>query len=120
MATSFFPATTRFATPARAKARKLKQALGASIALAVTAFAGCASKPLVPEAKNVRITREEPRSDCREIGSVQGSVATARGTVEEAIQDMRLDAARKGANFVRMQATSAIGTSVSGTAYDCP
>lgn len=86
----------------------------------MTAFAGCASKPIIPEAKNVKVAREIPRAECKEIGPVQGSVSTIKGTIEQAIEDMRLDAARKGANFVHMEATSAIGTSVSGTAFDCP
>jgi hypothetical protein len=83
-------------------------------------FAGCSSQPIVPEAKNVKISREDPSKKCAEIGKVQGSVQTASGTVEQAIEDMKLDAARKGANFVRMEATSAYGTSASGTAFQCP
>lgn len=89
-------------------------------AAAVTAFAGCASKPIIPEAKNVKVARENPSSKCVEIGPVQGSVKTNKGKIEDAIEDMRLDAARKGANYVRMETTSAIGTSTMGTAFDCP
>jgi hypothetical protein len=83
-------------------------------------FAGCSSQPIVPEAKNVKISREDPSKKCVELGKVQGSVQTASGTVEQAIEDMKLDAARKGANFIRMEATSAYGTSASGTAFQCP
>ena len=91
-----------------------------TIALALTAVAGCSSKPIIPEAKNVKVARENPSGRCRELGPVQGSVSTVHGTIEQAIEDMRLDAARKGANYVRMESTSAIGTSASGTAFDCP
>ncbi|RYZ66214.1 MAG: DUF4156 domain-containing protein [Proteobacteria bacterium] len=84
-----------------------------------TAVVGCSSQPVVPEAKNVKVAREEADSDCREIGRVQGSVKTATGTIEQAIEDMKLDAARKGANYVRMEQTGAMGTSASGTAYQC-
>ena len=80
----------------------------------------CSSKPIIPAAENVKLARANPSKDCREIGPVQGSVATTNGTIEQAIEDMKLDAARKGANYVRMESTSAYGTSVSGTAYDCP
>ena len=83
-------------------------------------LASCSSQPIIPEGKNVKITREDPDESCRLIGPVQGSVKTAVGTIEQAIEDMKLDAARKGANFVRMEATSALGTSASGTAYQCP
>lgn len=93
----------------------------AAVLAAVTvALSACSSQPIIPEAKNIKLARENPSSDCVEIGKVQGSVKTAQGTIEQAIEDMKLDAARKGANYVRMEATSALGTSVSGTAFQCP
>lgn len=98
--------------------RKLMVAL---IALTATmAIGACSSQPIIPEAKNIKLSRENPDSDCVEIGKVQGSVSTNKGTIEQAIEDMKLDAARKGATYVRMESTSALGTSVSGTAYQCP
>jgi hypothetical protein len=80
----------------------------------------CSSQPIIPEAKNVKLARENPSKDCVEIGKVQGSVKSVHGTVEQAIEDMKLDAARKGANYVRMEATSGYGTSTAGTAFQCP
>lgn len=84
------------------------------------ALLACSHQPLVPDAKNVTVRREAPAKNCVEIGRVQGSVSSVHGTIEQAIEDMKLDAARKGANFVHMEATSAYGTSASGTAYQCP
>lgn len=84
------------------------------------AFVGCTSAPIKPEAKNVDVKREAPDTkDCKEIGPVQGSVRTKSGTFDEALEDMKLDAARKGANFIHMEQTSAYGTSTRGTAYFC-
>jgi Flp pilus assembly protein TadD len=83
-------------------------------------FSACSNRPVVPEAKSVTVQREEADKKCKEIGRVQGSVTSHGGSVEQAIEDMKLDAARKGANYVRMEATSALGSSVSGTAYSCP
>lgn len=83
-------------------------------------FTACSSQPIIPEAKNIKLSRENPSAKCVEIGRVQGSVTSAHGSIEQAIEDMKLDAARKGANYVRMEATSAYGTSASGTAYQCP
>lgn len=88
--------------------------------LSTFAFVGCSSHPIVPDKEAVKISRDDADKDCQDLGPVQGSVATHKGTVEEAVEDMKMDAARKGANYVRMQAASAIGTSVSGTAYKCP
>ena len=88
--------------------------------LALTSLAACSHQAIIPEAKNVKIARENPPSDCREIGRVLGQVRTTAGSIEQAVDDMKLDAARKGANYVRMESTGAMGTSASGTAYQCP
>jgi hypothetical protein len=88
----------------------------ASLALFMSA---CSHHPIVPDARNVKIQRENPSGNCTEIGPVTGSVKTMSGSIEQAIDDMKLDAARKGANFVRMESTGAMGTSASGTAYNC-
>jgi hypothetical protein len=93
----------------------------AGTAVAALIFSSaCSHQPIIPEAKNVVIAREMPSSKCTEIGAVKGYVATTTGTLEQAIEDMKLDAARRGANFVLMQSTGAMGTSASGTAYVCP
>lgn len=91
--------------------------LACCLAALVTA---CSSQPIVPEAKNITLSRENPSAKCVEIGKVQGTVKSAHGTIEQAIEDMKLDAARKGATYVRMESTGAYGTSASGTAYQCP
>ncbi len=83
-------------------------------------LSACSHQPIVPEAKNVEIKRENPPSDCKEIGRVVGQVRTTSGSIQQAIDDMKLDAARKGANYVRMESTGAMGTSAQGTAYQCP
>lgn len=86
----------------------------------VTALAGaCSHQAVIPEAKNVKIARENPSGDCVDLGRVTGQVKTMSGTIEQAIDDMKLDAARKGANYVRMESTGAMGTSASGTAFMC-
>lgn len=92
-----------------------------SLSLALTALlAGCGSHPIKPESENIKISRDDAGSDCREIGAVEGRNQSAMGTFEQALEDLKLDAARKGANFVRMEQTSGTGTAVRGTAYFCP
>ena len=88
--------------------------------LMAVGFVGCASHQVKPTAESVKVSRDDADKDCVEIGVVQGSVSTTKGTVDEAIEDMKLDAARKGANYVQMGVTSALGNSVSGTAFKCP
>lgn len=89
-------------------------------AISLFLLAACSSKPIIPDGKNVKISRENPKEDCQDLGRVQGSVPTIKGTIEQAIEDMKMDASRKGANYIRMETTSAIGTSVMGTAFFCP
>lgn len=93
---------------------------------ALSAFAlgvllsACGSHPIKPEGENVKITREAiDDEDCKEIGPVEGRVSSAKGTFEQALEDLKLDAARKGANKVKIETTSGIGTAVKGIAYFC-
>jgi hypothetical protein len=91
-----------------------------ALSLPILTLVACSSQPIIPAAKNVELSREEPGKKCREIGKVQGTVKSTTGKIEDAIEDMKLDAARKGANYVHMEVTSGYGTSVNGTAYQCP
>lgn len=80
----------------------------------------CSSTPVVPEAKNVKLSREKAADDCKDLGPVEGTVQTKGGFIDAAIENMKLDAARKGANYIQMETTSAYGTTTRGTAYFCP
>lgn len=98
--------------------KNVQFATNALIALAVVA---CSHHPIIPDAKNVEISRQAPKdSECKSLGKVQGFVITSTGTIEQAIEDMKLDASRKGANYIQMESTGAMGTSVSGEAFFCP
>lgn len=79
----------------------------------------CSSHPIKPEADNVKTSRDEADKDCKEIGPVEGRVKNVTGKFEEALEDLKLDAARKGANYVQIKQTGALGQAVSGTAYFC-
>lgn len=92
----------------------------AVLSLILTALFGCGSHPIKPAGENVKISRSDADSDCREIGSVEGRNQSVKGTFEQALEDLKLDAARQGANFVKIEQTSGTGTAVRGTAYFCP
>jgi hypothetical protein len=91
-----------------------------SVAFFIALVSGCGSHPIKPAAENIKISRDDADKDCREIGSVEGRNQSAKGTFETALEDLKLDAARQGANYVRMEQTSGTGTAVRGTAYLCP
>lgn len=94
--------------------------VSALIATSALTLSGCGSQPIKSEAKNIKVTREEVDTDCKEIGLVEGRSLSAAATFENVLEDMKLDAARKGANVVKLETTSGTGTAVRGTAYVCP
>ena len=80
----------------------------------------CSSAPPVkPAADNVKVSRDNPAKNCKTLGDVEGRVKNIKGDFDEALTDLKLDAARKGANFVQIQQTGAHGQSIRGEAYIC-
>lgn len=93
----------------------------ASIAFVLAGFvSGCGSHPIKPAAENVKISRDDASSNCKELGAVEGRNQSVKGTFESALEDLKLDASRHGANFVKIEQTSGTGTAVRGMAYFCP
>jgi hypothetical protein len=79
----------------------------------------CSSKPIVPMGENVKVSRQAADKDCVDLGPVRGTVQGTKPNVEKAIENMKQEAANKGANYVKMETASDYGTAVRGTAYDC-
>ncbi len=86
----------------------------------VFALAACASRSVLSDSKEVKVSRDAADKDCKEIGTITGRTASAKGTQEEALEDLKKEAANKGANYVVVKEYSAYGTSVTGVAYECP
>ncbi len=82
-------------------------------------LAGCKGYEILPDQIEVTVGRELPDDGCREIGPVSGSVSKISGTSAEALENMKKDAARKGANFVLYESASGTGTAMKGVAYSC-
>ena len=80
---------------------------------------GCSGYEILPDKIEVKVGRELPDDDCREIGPVSGSVSKISGTSEEALENMKKDASRKGGNFVLYEGASGTGTAMKGIAYSC-
>lgn len=83
-------------------------------------FAACSTKPIVPRAENMTISRDNPPEVCKNLGRVQGRTVGTAPNLEEAVEDMKKDAAFKGANYVVMETASGYETAVAGTAFYCP
>ena len=91
-----------------------------AFAFTALALAGCASKPILPTEKDIKVSREEPSGKCKAMGELTGRTATVKGTREQALEDLKREAANKGANYVMVKQMSDYGTAITGLAYDCP
>jgi hypothetical protein len=98
--------------------------LGDNVKLYILGFflvlTSCASKPVIPSAGDVKVSREDASPKCKEIGKLTGTTMTAQGTKEQALEDLKREAATKGGNYVVVKQFSDYGTAVTGIAYDCP
>ena len=92
----------------------------ATFILFLTTLTACKSRSVLPEVKEVKVSRDAADKDCREIGMISGRTASAKGTQEQALEDLKREAANKGANYVVVKEYSSYGTSVTGVAYECP
>jgi hypothetical protein len=88
-------------------------------ALTVLLFVGCSSRSIKPDTKEVKISRDEPEKSCRDMGGISGTTMKVNGTQDEAIEDLKKEAANKGANYVWVKQFSTYGTTVTGQAYEC-
>jgi len=77
------------------------------------------SHAIKPDSGNVKVSRQAPGKNCKDLGVVNGRVRNQNGSFEEAIRDMQLDAARLGGNYVQMGITGGMSQSVNGRAYEC-
>lgn len=81
---------------------------------------GCRSRSVLPDSKEVKVSRDAAPEECKEMGTINGRTKSVKGTQEEALADLKQDAANKGANYVVIKQYSAYGTSVVGVGYECP
>lgn len=97
--------------------KALKLSLVATLLMGLSA---CSSRSVMPDAEDVKISREKPDDDCKELGKITGTTSSVKGTREQALADLTQTAADKGANYVMVKQYSAQGTAVTGVAYECP
>lgn len=80
----------------------------------------CSSHPVLPEAKDIQVRREDAKANCKSLGAIEGRSTSSKGNAEEALEDLKKDAVRKGANYVKIETMGAQGTAIRGLAYFCP
>lgn len=79
----------------------------------------CTSHPVLPEKSDVIVSRSEAAESCKLLGPVEGRSNRVNATAAEALDDLKSDAIKKGANFVKIEAMGALSSSIRGTAYLC-
>lgn len=86
----------------------------------VALLSACGSHPILPEKKDIQVSRDNPKDNCKSLGSIEGRSTKIHGTAEDALDDMKAEAIKKGANFIKMETIGALGSSVRGEAFFCP
>lgn len=78
----------------------------------------CASKPLV-DVDEIKLTRDEPKASCQSLGVIDVKSISNKPDEKKMMEEMRIEARKKGANFVKIEGMGALGTSLRGQAYSC-
>ncbi|OFZ18902.1 MAG: hypothetical protein A2Z20_12395 [Bdellovibrionales bacterium RBG_16_40_8] len=83
-------------------------------------FTACSTMSNLAEEDNVKVSRDEPSKDCEFLDKLEGRSLTRTAKQEDALKDLRQEAANKGANYLVVKEYSGVGTAVTGLAYKCP
>jgi|FLYM01.1.fsa_nt_gi hypothetical protein len=81
---------------------------------------GCGSRPIIPDKSNLVVTRETPAPECENMGNIIGRTMTVTGSKDSAVDDLKEQAANKGATHLQVHQFSDMGTAVTGTIFKCP
>jgi hypothetical protein len=82
-------------------------------------IAACSSHPVLPTSSDIKVSRDEPSSNCKSLGAIEGRSTKIKPTPEEVLEDLKEDAVRKGANFVKIETMGAHGGAIRGQGYFC-
>lgn len=86
--------------------------------LTVWSLSGCSSPSILPDSQGLKVSRVAPKG-CNNLGPVSGATGSVKGSAEEALNDMKKDAANKGATHLVVLQYSPQQTAVTGEAYQC-
>jgi uncharacterized protein YbjQ (UPF0145 family) len=74
----------------------------------------------LPAKENLKVSRDAADKDCHLLGKMEGRTQSKTPDQEAALEDLKQEAANKGANYLQVLEYSSLGTSVTGMAYHCP
>ena len=79
----------------------------------------CSSHPVLPQTSDIKVSREEAAKGCEFISSIEGRSTKINDTAENVLEDLKREAVKKGANYVKLETMGAQGTAIKGSAYFC-
>ena len=83
-------------------------------------LSACASKmPVLAESSDIKVSRENPSGECETLGPIEGRSLSVNPDKEALLEDLKQEAIKKGANYVKFETFGAQGAAVRGTAYFC-
>lgn len=86
---------------------------------AVLIFSGCSSHPVLPEKSDIKVSRDNPSDKCKSLGAIEGRSRKVHAKPEDALEDLKEEAIRRGADYVRIEAMGAQSSTIRGTAFFC-
>jgi PBP1b-binding outer membrane lipoprotein LpoB len=82
-------------------------------------LAACSSHPVLPKKDDIKISRDAAGENCESLGFIEGRTTKINGKIEDALEDMKEEAIKKGANYVQIESMGALASSIRGKAYFC-
>lgn len=82
-------------------------------------FSACSSHPVLPDKNDIKVTRDNPSDKCKNLGPIEGRSTKLNAKPEDALEDLKSEAVRKGADYVRIETMGAQSSTIRGTAFFC-
>lgn len=82
-------------------------------------LSACTSHPVIPEKSDVIVSRNEAAENCRLLGPIEGRSNRINATPAEALDDLKAEGVKKGANYIKIETMGALASAVRGIAYVC-
>lgn len=82
-------------------------------------FSSCSSHPVLPKKDDIKVTRDNPSDKCKNLGPIEGRSTKMNAKPEDALEDLKEEAIRKGADFVKIETMGAQSSTIRGTAFFC-
>ncbi len=116
---------------------KINSTFGKIIAMSIYSLllVSCSHHSIQPTGDNIKVSRKAPKKACKLIEKVnarntlsdqvtisqkKNKIQSSKAKFESLLDELKLEAAQKGANFVQITTSSASGDAISGLAFICP